>query len=158
MSIKATPADMSAELSLQQLSALRNQLDQDIELLTTSISQLNQAQTKFQESGEVVSNQSHITSGTEILVPLTASMYINGSITNNDKFLIDIGTGYYIERNREGTVDYFKRKVAFLNQEIEKCVKITQQKIGLRESVNEALVLKQKATPAKESANASTSS
>lgn len=108
-------------------------LSQDIEVLTASISQLNQAQTKFQESGEVVSNQSHISNGTEILVPLTASMYINGSITNNDKFLIDIGTGYYIEKNREGTVDYFKRKVAFLNQEIEKCVKITQQKIGLRE-------------------------
>lgn len=60
-------------------------------------------------------------------------MYVNGTIVDNDRFLIDIGTGYYIERNREATIDYFKRKVEFLSKEIEKFAKITQEKIHIRD-------------------------
>jgi len=88
--------------------------------LAVSIQQLQNARTKFQESGECVASQVKVPKNSEILVPLTASMYVNGTITDNDRFLIDIGTGYYIERNREAAIDYFKRKVEFLNKEIEK--------------------------------------
>lgn len=104
------------------------------------------------------------------MVPLTSSMYINGTIASNDKFLIDIGTGYYVEKNRDAAANYFKRKVAFVSQEVEKCAKITQQKIAVREceymfcinkcimiicfafisylAIIEALLIKQKAMPA----------
>ncbi|XP_015789969.1 prefoldin subunit 5 [Tetranychus urticae] len=137
--------DLSSELSIPQLSGLKQQLDQEVELLATSIQQLQNARIKYQESGECVSSQAKVPKNSEILVPLTASMYVNGTIVDNDRFLIDIGTGYYIERNREATIDYFKRKVEFLNKEIEKFAKIAQEKINIRESVIEALVYKQQA-------------
>jgi len=68
-----------------------------------------------------------------VLVPLSASMYVNGSLADNDKFLIDIGTGYYVERNRQDAIDYFKRKVAFVTRELERYAKIAQEKVNIRE-------------------------
>jgi len=34
----------------------------------------------------------------QILVPLTSSMYVPGRIKDLNNFIIDIGTGYYIEK------------------------------------------------------------
>lgn len=36
--------------------------------------------------------------GKEVLVPLTSCMYVPGTIADAEKLLIDIGTGYYVER------------------------------------------------------------
>ena len=60
-------------------------------------------------------------------------MYVSGTLVDNDKYLIDIGTGYYVERNRKDTVDYFKRKVAFVTRELERFAQITQEKVNIRE-------------------------
>ena len=35
--------------------------------------------------------------GRSILVPLTSSLYVPGTLKNAGKVLVDIGTGYYIE-------------------------------------------------------------
>ena len=35
--------------------------------------------------------------GQPMLVPLTGSLYVNGTVTQPDKVLLDIGTGYFIE-------------------------------------------------------------
>ena len=35
--------------------------------------------------------------GTDTLVPLTGSLYVNGKLGATDKVLIDIGTGYFLE-------------------------------------------------------------
>ena len=32
-----------------------------------------------------------------MLVPLTGSLYVNGTVASEGKVLIDIGTGYYVE-------------------------------------------------------------
>lgn len=35
--------------------------------------------------------------GKKMLVPLTASLYASGTLSNADSVLVDVGTGYYIE-------------------------------------------------------------
>ena len=40
------------------------------------------------------------TKGKEVLVPLTSCMYVPGTISDAEKLLIDVGTGYYVERVR----------------------------------------------------------
>jgi prefoldin alpha subunit len=35
--------------------------------------------------------------GKKMLVPLTASLYVPGTLDEADKVLVDIGTGYFIE-------------------------------------------------------------
>ena len=32
-----------------------------------------------------------------MLVPVTSSLYVNGTVTKPDKVLVDIGTGYFVE-------------------------------------------------------------
>ena len=40
--------------------------------------------------------------GAEILVPLTNCMYVPGNIVQVHKLLLNIGTGYYVEKVRGG--------------------------------------------------------
>lgn len=35
--------------------------------------------------------------GHQLLLPLTQSLYVNGTIAQPDKVMIDIGTGYFVE-------------------------------------------------------------
>lgn len=36
--------------------------------------------------------------GKAILVPLTASLYVPGALADTDKVIVDIGTGFFVER------------------------------------------------------------
>lgn len=77
------------------------------------------------------------------MVPLTSSLYVPGKVVNNNAFLVDIGTGYFVEKDRKSTVDYFNRKVKFLNEQIEKFAKILQEKSAIRQNIIE--IFQQKA-------------
>jgi prefoldin alpha subunit len=37
----------------------------------------------------------------EILVPLTSSLYVKGRLTDREKVLVDVGTGFYVEKVRD---------------------------------------------------------
>lgn len=63
-----------------------------------SLHTLKVAQGKFMESGECVEKMTPECKGKSILVPLTGSMYIPGSIADTENVLIDIGTGYYAQK------------------------------------------------------------
>merc|ERR1712142_154651 len=128
-----------SKLNLEQLTQLKNQLDQELQFFNESLQQLKIAQLKFNESGECVGKVTPEVKGKEILVPLTSCMYVPGVITDTEKFLIDVGTGYYVERNGEGTKDYFSRKVKFVT---EKMQKIASEKNKLREVVMDIMEMK----------------
>lgn len=34
----------------------------------------------------------------EILVPLTSSLYVSGTLADRDRFIVDVGTGFYVEK------------------------------------------------------------
>jgi prefoldin alpha subunit len=36
--------------------------------------------------------------GKTILVPLTSSLYVPGTMTMTDKVIVDVGTGFYVEK------------------------------------------------------------
>ncbi len=46
-----------------------------------------------------------ITEKKDILVPLTNSLYVKGKLSDPDKVIVDVGTGFYIEKVR--TVSHF---------------------------------------------------
>ena len=51
--------------------------------------------------------------GKDILVPLTGSMYVPGTLEEGKKVVVDVGTGYYVEKDIAGAKDYFNRKVTY---------------------------------------------
>jgi prefoldin alpha subunit len=38
--------------------------------------------------------------GDEILVPLTSSLYVKGKLADREKVIVDVGTGFYVEKVR----------------------------------------------------------
>ncbi|KAK7084168.1 Prefoldin subunit 5 [Halocaridina rubra] len=131
-----------SKLNLEQLTSLKNQLDQELQFFNDSLQQLKIAQMKFNESGECVDKITSDTKGKEVLVPLTSCMYVPGTISDAENLLIDIGTGYYIERDIGGAKDYFSRKVKYVTEQMEKIQKIATEKNKLREVVMDIMEVK----------------
>ncbi|XP_061432510.1 prefoldin subunit 5 [Lethenteron reissneri] len=125
------------QLPLQQLEALRTQLEQELDFLSTSVQQLKVAQTKFVESKECLSKLNKDNAGKELLVPLTSSMYVPGHLNDVEHVMVDIGTGYYVEKTVEEAKEFFQRKIDFLTKQIEKIQPVLQEKFALKQAVTE---------------------
>ncbi|XP_069761162.1 prefoldin subunit 5 isoform X2 [Narcine bancroftii] len=128
-----------ADIPLQQLEVLRNQLEQETEFLTTSIQQLKLVQTKYMESQESLNKLSADHAGKDVLVPLTSSMYVPGKMQDVSQVLLDIGTGYYVEKGVTEARVFFKRKVEFLTKQMEKIQPALQEKFSMKQAVVEIL-------------------
>ncbi|KAJ2947429.1 hypothetical protein O0L34_g17207 [Tuta absoluta] len=124
-----------SKLNLHQLAQLKQQLDQELNVFQDSLQTLKIAQGKFVESGESVEKITPDTKGKTVLVPLTGSMYVPGSIADTDNVIIDIGTGYYAQKDIEGAKDYFKRKVQFVSEQMEKIQMMGMEKSKVREAI-----------------------
>eukprot|EP01029_Cantina_marsupialis_P013551 TRINITY_DN3000_c0_g2_i1.p1 TRINITY_DN3000_c0_g2~~TRINITY_DN3000_c0_g2_i1.p1 ORF type:complete len:146 (-),score=58.49 TRINITY_DN3000_c0_g2_i1:211-648(-) len=105
-----------ANLSLPQLNQLKQQLENEIKQLTQSFSALKETQMKFRESIISLEPFKEGNEGVEILVPLTPSMYVPGKLASTEKLLVDIGTGYYAEKDVEGAKGFFERKVDLIGE------------------------------------------
>ncbi|XP_020339039.1 prefoldin subunit 5 [Oncorhynchus kisutch] len=130
------------ELSLPQLEGLKTKFEQEAEFLTSSIGQLKVVQMKYVEAKDSLSVLNKNNAGKELLVPLTSSMYIPGTLNDVEHVLVDVGTGYYVEKNVDGTKEFFKRKIEFLTKQIEKVQPALQEKHGMKQAVIEVMNIK----------------
>lgn len=69
--------------------------------MTSSFGQLKQAQNRFADCIESCKAVDASNKDKTILVPLTSSLYVPGKLANVEKVIVDIGTGYYVEKVRE---------------------------------------------------------
>ncbi|OCT95905.1 prefoldin subunit 5 [Xenopus laevis] len=138
------------DLSLPQLEGLKSQLDQEVEFLSSSIAQLKVVQTKYVEAKECLTVLNKSNEGKHLLVPLTSSMYVPGTLNDVSTIMIDVGTGYYVEKTVEDAKAFFKRKVEFLTKQIEKIQPALQEKHAMKQAVIEMMSIKiQQLTSAK---------
>ena len=75
----------------------------------------------------------------EILVPLTGSMYVPGKFSDPEKVIVDIGTGYYIEKDTDSAKEYFGKKVKYVTEQMEKVQAIGNEKNKIREAVMDVM-------------------
>lgn len=111
--IDTLPVDL-ASLSQQQLSQVKKQLDDEVQHLSSSYAQLRAAQQKFAECISSIANGVVNGDKRELLVPLTTSLYVPGRLASADTVLVDIGTGFYVEKSTEDATRFYKDKVAEL--------------------------------------------
>ena len=90
---------------------------------------------RFQESHESISRCSSDDKDKEILVPLTGSMYVPGKLSEPEKVIVDIGTGYYVEKDLDSAKEYFSKKVKYVTEQMEKVQAIGNEKNKVREMV-----------------------
>ncbi|KAI7729863.1 hypothetical protein M8C21_007753 [Ambrosia artemisiifolia] len=72
------------KMSIEQLKAVKEQSDQEVNLLQYSLNNIRTATTRK-----------------KMLVLLTASLYVPGTLDDAEKVLVDVGTGYFIENRCE---------------------------------------------------------
>ncbi|XP_065883605.1 prefoldin subunit 5-like [Dysidea avara] len=124
-----------SELNFTQLDQLRNQVQQEIAVLQSSMSQLKEIQQRLKDSKENAALLTPDTEGKDILVPLTASMYIPGKLKHNNKVMVDIGTGYYVEKSVKEAKEYFQRRMDHITKQIEVLQPTAAEKVKLRETI-----------------------
>lgn len=104
-----------------QLLEVRQQLNQELEHLTSSYGQLRGVQARFKAC---ISALTHFTpaktSNSETLVPLTTSLYVPGKIADAEKVIVDVGTGYYVEMSTKQADQMYQEKVKFVGENLEK--------------------------------------
>lgn len=89
---------------------------------------LQKAVSRYHSSGTAIEALSKEEVGKEMLVPLTESLYVPGKLAVTDKVLLDVGTGYFIEHDTEKGIDYCKRKVNFIRENMEKLMDMVTKK------------------------------
>lgn len=107
-----------------------------------SLQTLKVAKTKFDGSKDALEQIDDSWKNKEILVPLTGSMYVKGIVNDIDKFVIDIGTGYYVEKDITTSKDYFKRKVDYVQEQMDKIDTLGRQKSKVLNAVIDVIEMK----------------
>lgn len=115
------------QLHPQQLVDLRKSTEDEVNHFTSSLQALQAAQNKLKDCISSITNMNS-TSAKELLVPLTSSLYLPGKIENPDKFLVDIGTGYYAEKNSEEAKKVYEAKINKLTEDSKKLKEILVSK------------------------------
>ena len=104
-------------LSLEQLNQLKQSIEEELQGLNGAIHQLQVSRNKLTTSKEALGRLSSTPEGTSMLVPITSSLYVPGETTPLDTVLIDVGTGYFIEKSMDEAQAFLGRKMALIESQ-----------------------------------------
>lgn len=140
MATQQTKIDLN-QLAPQQLVEFRKNIDQEVSHFTQSLQALQTAQSKLKDCITSVDNMER-TKSEELLVPLTSSLYIPGKAVKESAYLVDIGTGYYVEKEPVAAKAVYEAKIKKLDEDAKKLKDILVQKNELLNGIN--MILRRK--------------
>ena len=106
-------------LNLDQLNNLKMQHEQELNQLSMRHGELKQAEGRFRQSHDALGAISKGNEGNQMLVPLTQSLYVPGILCDTDKLLVELGTGYYLEKSQQGATEMIDRKISLVSKNAE---------------------------------------
>ncbi|KAJ6996772.1 protein PHYTOCHROME KINASE SUBSTRATE 4-like [Populus alba x Populus x berolinensis] len=110
------------KMSIEQLKALKEQIDLEVNLLQDSLNNIKTATGRLEITATSLHDLSLRPQGKKMLVPLTASLYVPGTLDDADKVLVDIGTGYFVEKTMNEGKDYCERKINLLKSNFDQLI------------------------------------
>lgn len=110
-------------LNVEQLRALSKQIQESIQVLTKNSYQLESAVAKYKESKKAVNALKEAKEGDGLMAPLTTSMYVKAKIKDTKRVTVELGTGYYVKKSVDKADEFFKRKINFVEDSLEKIEK-----------------------------------
>ncbi|KAG7107137.1 DNA-directed RNA polymerases I like protein [Verticillium longisporum] len=127
-------------LDVQQLGQVKKQIEQELEHLTQSFAQLHAVQGKFKECQRIVKTRPGSVEGERsVLVPLTNSLYVRGELSDPGRVFVDVGTGFYVEKESCAAELFYNAKIKQLAQNIQDLEVIVQRKTANVRSVEDVL-------------------
>ncbi|EME87858.1 uncharacterized protein MYCFIDRAFT_26170, partial [Pseudocercospora fijiensis CIRAD86] len=129
-----------AQLAPQQLSQVKKQLDDEVQHLSTSHQNLRTAQQKFRECKTSIEHGvAKSASDKALLVPLTSSLYVPGTLAGTDTVLVDVGTGFFVEKSTSDAQKFYDGKIEELGKNIKDLENIVNSKANNLRVVEEVL-------------------
>lgn len=125
-----------------QLLDVRKQLELELKQFTTMFGQLKLAQSRFQSCVESVDAIRPENQNKTSLIPLTASLYVPGKLSDPEKVIVDIGTGYYVEKSRPAARKLYQEKIAYVVKNMEQLKDTIHKKQDNMRVVTELLQMK----------------
>lgn len=133
------------DLTPEQLVSVKEQLDQELLHLTNSFGQLRGAIAKF-TSGLEALDATQKKQG-PVLVPLTASLYVPGQLSDPGRVLMDVGTGYFVDQSVGSARRCLNQKIISLGinlDQLQATIETKQEHLGL---VHELIQIKTATQP-----------
>ncbi len=122
-------------LNYYELTEVKKTLETEINVLSNSFDQLRLAATKFAAGKEKLTVFTPEAKNKEILVPLTTSVFIPGTLENVDRVMFEVGVGYFVEESIPKATAFFDRKIEDLKKNMTYLSKIIENKSKQREDV-----------------------
>jgi prefoldin alpha subunit len=120
-------------MSLEELNQIKQQEEARLVGLTNRYAQLRAAAARLNASQNAIAELAPSSSeGREVMVPLTESVYVPGKLRDTNNLLVDIGTGFYVEKTAKDTNAFLERKLRLVDansENIAKAVQATRQNI-----------------------------
>jgi len=133
-----------ASLSVQDLARIKQQVEESLADLGGKREQLLGIIARFRSSKDVLTQLCPANKGKTVMVPLTPTLFVQGTLGNTESVFVDIGTGYSVEKSIPEAANYLNRQIKFVQQQVEDTDKAVQEKRKVREAV--VMVLQQKIT------------
>ncbi|KAI3986367.1 hypothetical protein MKX01_002212 [Papaver californicum] len=130
------------KLSLEQLKGLKEQSDLEVNLLQDSLNNIRTATTRLEIASTALHDLSLRPQGKKMLVPLTASLYVPGKLDDANKVLVDVGTGYFIEKTVAEGKNYCERKINLLKSNYDQLIEVASKKKAIADEATAYLQAK----------------
>ena len=129
-------------LTLEQLSYIGKQLEQEIASYSSYFTSLKVALNKFIDNKEYVRDLT-TAKDKDILVPITSSLYVPGKCGDISNVMVEIGTNYFVESKLDNAEKFCDRKIAMIKASMEKIDEILKTKSSQMNLLNHNIISKQ---------------
>eukprot|EP01006_Ploeotia_vitrea_P065556 TRINITY_DN9342_c0_g1_i1.p2 TRINITY_DN9342_c0_g1~~TRINITY_DN9342_c0_g1_i1.p2 ORF type:complete len:106 (-),score=13.08 TRINITY_DN9342_c0_g1_i1:296-613(-) len=102
--------------------------DRQAESTAAAVQQLRNLRDAFADSKRCVETLQTAKAGDPMLIPLTSSLYVPGRIKQLDTVMVDVGTGYFVEKETDQAVELLNRKIQQCQKFIDEHSKQQEQK------------------------------
>lgn len=119
-------------MSLEELNQMKQQEEGRLQALSGRYAALRSATNRLNLSKEAVAELSPAQEGSEVMVPMTDSVYVPGFIREPNKIMVDLGTGFYCEKSSKDTTAFLDRKLRLVehnSENVTKAMEVTRQNI-----------------------------
>ncbi|KAG4984669.1 hypothetical protein JHK87_029418 [Glycine soja] len=131
-------------MSVEQLKAVKEQGDLEVNLLQESLSNIRTATTRLEIASSALNDLSLRPQGNQILVPLTASLYVPATLHDSQHVLVDVGTGYFIQKTMPQGKHYCDRKINLLKSNFDQLLQVASKKKNVADEAGVILQAKLK--------------
>jgi len=115
-------------LSLEQLNSLKQSIEEEMQGLQGALQQLQVSRNKLTTSKASLERLHSTEEGTPMLVPMTSSLYVPGETTTLETVLVDVGTGYFIEKSVDEARAFLDRKMVLIESQAQNVQSAAQYK------------------------------